>query len=404
MPATACALIALLAVQSSGRNIQDFGVRSGNSPSANATALQRAIDWASPRGAALYVPPTEEPYQINGGIKLRINVSLVGVNGPTGRGTRHPSKPQPVGSVFAIVDATQPFLTVESATQVKGIQFWYPEQSYDDPAKVIQYPPTIQTSRANIANGVALRDLTFYGEWVAMDFAAVQAFPCELLLIENCYGYPLSGIFLRVERCYDVPRILNCHVNPANTRLIRGSFSPAMVDSVIARKNYAFRIDNTDNAQLSGVFAFGVYGGIHLGSASYGQISNFAFDCVTNGILKQGDSDFNRNWMASNGSIIANVGAKVEDIHPVIVEGKGHLSLTNVEAFSGKNPALTTLGQSHDFLLVRGDGQPTIALTGCRIRNYASENAITLENPRATVTANASFDRNLAPLTIPPKG
>ena len=109
------------AVQTS---IREFGVKPGNSPQQNKVNLQKAIDWASENGAALFVEPTGEPYQIDGGLILKKNVSLIGVNGPTPRGTAHPFKKQPVGSVFAITDEKNIFITVESGTQINGIQLW----------------------------------------------------------------------------------------------------------------------------------------------------------------------------------------------------------------------------------------------------------------------------------------
>ena len=51
------------------------------------------------------------------------------------------------------------------------------------------------------------------------------------------------------------------------------------------------------------LFTFGNYGGIILGSASYGQLTNFNFDCVEIGIHKLGDNTKNRNWMIAQGSI-----------------------------------------------------------------------------------------------------
>ncbi len=143
------------------RNLREFGVTPTNSPAANKISLQQAIDWAAPRGAALFLEPSDEPYPVDGGLVLRMNVSLIGVHGPVGRGTRHPDKPQPVGSVFRITDTNAVFLTVESATQVRGLQFWYPEQTIDDPAKVIRYPATLQVSRTKAAQGVTLSCLTF---------------------------------------------------------------------------------------------------------------------------------------------------------------------------------------------------------------------------------------------------
>src|SRR4029453_10658549 len=93
-------------------------------------------------------------------------------------------------------------------------------------------------------------------------------------------------------------------------------------------------------------------------------------DCVTIGVRKGGDSDFNRDWMVAQGSIVANTGKSVANVHPLVVEGRGHPAVTNVQAFSGPNAALTTLGRSRDFLLVRGAERLTVSLVGCRMRGY----------------------------------
>lgn len=385
------------------RNLSDFGVSATNSPAANRTALQAAIDWAEPRGAALFLEPSPEPYPVDGGIVLRRNVSLVGVHGPVGRGTRHPDKPQPVGSVFRITDTERPFLTVESATQVRGLQFWYPEQTLDDPQRIIRYPATLQVSHTRPSQGVTLSCLTFYGEYLAMDFNARPPHFCEQILIEHCYGYPLGGEFIRIDYCYDIPRILHCHVNPSNQRFIKGGYSRAVVDAVVALKTFSFAINHTDNAVLMDLFTFGVYGGVYLGPASYGQLTQFNLDCVTVGIWKLGDGTFNRNWQIAQGSIIANTGPQVADIHPIIIEGQGHTALSQVEAFSGGNGALTTLNQSQDFLLVRGDRKLTVSLVGCRMRNYAAENPITVLNPNAVIQAVACVDKSENPWNLPPR-
>ncbi len=384
-----------VAVENAGesRSIRDFGVSSTNSASINTTALQRAIDWASPRGAALFVDPTDEPYPMAGGVVLKMNVSLVGVHGPVGRGTRHPERPQPVGSVFRIEDMEKPFITVEGATQLRGLQFWYPGQTLTDPARIIRYPATIQVSQERSAQGVTLSCLTFYGEYLAMDFNAPRRRPCEQILIEHCYGYPLGGEFVRIDYCYDVPRILHCHVNPANQRYFHGGYSKSVIDGVVAAGTFTYAINHTDNAVLMDLFTFGVHGGVYLGPATYGQLTSFNFDCVTVGIQKLGDGSFNRNWQIAQGSIIANTGARVDEIHPIMVEGQGHTAIANVEAFSGGNPALSTLNQSQDFLCVRGQERLTVSLVGCRMRNYAAEAPITLLNPNATVRAVACVNQ-----------
>ncbi len=385
----------ILAKASEIPSIQKFGVKPGNSAAENKENLQKAIDWASASGSALLVEPSEEPYAVDGGIILKKNVSLIGVHGPTPRGTAHPTKKQPVGSVFAITDSENAFITVESGTQIKGIQFWYPEQAIKDPSEIISYPATIKVSETSRSQGVFLSCLTFYGEYLAFDFNAQRKFACELMTFEHCYGYPLSGEFIRMDYCYDVPRILHCHVNPAIQRFIGGQFSREVVDAVIAKKTFAFSINHTDNAQLIDLFTFGTYGGILLDSESYGQLTNFNFDCVAIGILKRGNNTKNRNWQIAQGSIIANTGESVENIHPIIIEGEGHTSLSNVEAFSGGNGALTTVPEnmSWDFLLVRGDQKLTVSIWGSRMRNYVSDSPITIENDQAMIQVVGCFDK-----------
>lgn len=376
-----------------GESIQKFGVRPSNSPEVNKVNLQKAIDSMSICGGILFVDPSDVPYHINGGIILRRNVSLIGANAATPRGTCHPSRPQPVGSVIEITDKENVFITVESATQISGIQFWYSEQATKDPSRIIEYPATIRLSYDIPTQGVTLNNLTFYGEYLAMDFAAPEGRPCELITIEHCFGYSLGGTFIRIDRCYDIPRILHCHVNPSVNRLFAGDFSPEIINKVISKKTFAYSIEHTDNAQLIDIFTFGTYGGIYLGAETYGQLTNFNFDCVTIGIHKSGNNDFNRNWQIAQGAIIANTGEAVQDIHPILIEGKGHTSISNVEAFSGHNGALTTLGLSYDFMKVIGIDKCTISLFGCRMRNYFADEPFTIENKNAIIQAVACIDK-----------
>ena len=376
------------------KSIKEYGVSPSNNPEQNRINLQRAIDEASATGAALYVEPVAGGYPVAAGIILRQNVSLIGAHGPVGRGTKDPERQAPVGSLFVITDTSAPFITVESATQLRGIQFYYPEQSHDDPTKIIAYPPTIQVSHEKKVEGVTLSSLTFFGEYMAMDFNASPRLPCEQILFEHCYGYPLGGEFIRIDYCYDIPRILHCHVNPANMRQFGRSFSRSVVDAVVAKPTFSYAIDHTDNAQMIDVFTFGAHGGILLGAYSYGQLTNFNLDCVSVGVHKKGASSFNRNWQIAQGSIIANVKGCAEGIHPIIIEGQGHTSISNVEAFSGPNGALTADGFSDDFLLVRGDKLLTVTLYGCRMRNYRADSPVSIENPNARIEAVACVDKD----------
>ncbi len=384
----------LFAGATKAESIREFGVLPSNSAKVNTINLQKAIDFMSPKGGVLYVEPGEEPYRLNGGIILKKNVSLVGANAATPRGTCHPDKPQPVGSVFEITDTEHVFITVESATQIKGIQFWYSEQAIKDAGKIIEYPATIRLSYNSSTQGVTLNNLTFYGEYLTIDFAAPKGKLSELLTVEHCFAYPLSGQFIRIDYCYDIPRILHCHVNPAITRKFAGGYSKEIIDAVVAKKTFAYSINHTDNAQLIDVFSFGTYGGIYLGGETYGQLTNFNFDCVAVGIYKTGNNTFNRNWQIAQGSIIANTGDKIEETHPIVIEGVGHTSISNVEAFSGNNPALTNHGVSYDFLTIKGNKKCTVSMFGCRMRNYVADKPLTVLNKKAIIQTYGCIDKN----------
>lgn len=83
------------------------------------------------------------------------------------------------------------------------------------------------------------------------------------------------------------------------------------------------------------------------------------------------------------GSIIANTGDKIKDIHPIIIEGVGHAAISNIEAFSGDNPAFTNFGVSYDFLTVKGNKKCTVSMFGCRMRNYVADEPLTVLNKNA---------------------
>ena len=96
----------------------------------------------------------------------------------------------------------------------------------------------------------------------------------------------------------------------------------------------------------------------------------------------------------------ANAGEKLEDIHPIVIEGQGHTALSNVEAFSGGKNALSNLGQSWDFMTVKGDEKLTISIFGSRMRNYASEKPFTILNKKAVIQAVACIDKDGMPFNV----
>ena len=77
--------------------------------------------------------------------------------------------------------------------------------------------------------------------------------------------------------------------------------------------------------------------------------------------------------------------------------GLGGEGLGNGESATGKNAAVSSAGQSEDFLLVRGAERLTVSMVGCRMRNYAAAEPITVENPQALIQAVACVDKDENP-------
>ncbi|MDZ7730449.1 MAG: hypothetical protein U5K37_05280 [Natrialbaceae archaeon] len=79
-------------------------------------------------------------------------------------------KQQPVGSVFAIEDQGGLSSPSKVPRNCVDCNSWYLRQTLTDPDRVIEYPPTIKASDSSPAQGVTLACLTFFGEFIAMDF------------------------------------------------------------------------------------------------------------------------------------------------------------------------------------------------------------------------------------------
>ena len=92
-------------------SVQAVGVSPTNSAEVNRQHLQAAIDKMSPLGGVLFVEPVEGGYPMEGGLVLKRNVTLLGGQGPTGRGTALPDRSGPTGSLFVITDREHAFLT-----------------------------------------------------------------------------------------------------------------------------------------------------------------------------------------------------------------------------------------------------------------------------------------------------
>lgn len=370
-------------------SLEEYGVLPGNSAAENKANLQKAIDWASSSGAALYLPPVKGGYPMAGGIDLCRGVSIIGSSSSAGcfDGV------SVCGSVFVISDRENVFMYLESASRLAGLQFYYPEQAVSDPSEIIKYPPTLKLSPTRTSQGVTLTDLSFCGEYETMDFRRELSLPCEQILIRNCRAYPLGGSFVSISHCYDIPRVIGCIVTPDVYSSFGRELSSDIKSSMTSSGNYAYWFDNIDNLVLMDIAASTVYGGLYIGSATYGQLAGFSFENVNRGIYRTGNSGFNRTWMISSGNINANIREDTSDIHPIIITGYGYTSITGVCAESRADEALSARRGCCDFVYAGGSSVMNIGLTDCVMRDYMSDSPLTVANSKARIRVMSCVDK-----------
>jgi len=359
-------------------SVQERGVLPSNTAEQNKKALQNAINEAAKTGANLYVTPCDGGYKCSAGILLKKGVSLVGAQTP--------------GSSFVITDTDQPFITVESNTGIQGIQFYYSQQSWNKASELKEYKPTIQMDSDQDVSAVTLRQLSFYGEWEAMNFVPKGDAICELILVQDCHGYSLGGKFITIDKCNDTPRILQCSVDP--TVYDGKTFSKEVIAKVISRKAYAVSISNSLNAVIEGLEVVGNYGGLYMGAASDGSLTNFTFKHVTVGACHEGSDSSVNAWEIAQGSVVANAGAAVADAHSFVVKGMGRTSITDVNATSRTSEIVETLSGSNDFILFDGEKALSVSVYSCKMSGYQAADPFNVKNSKAVIAARNCVDKD----------
>lgn len=355
--------------------VQQYGVKADNSAADNARALQKAIDEAAKMAASVYVTPCRDGYKCDGGIVLRKGVTLFGAN-----------------SAFIVNDNGKPFISMESSSCLQGLRFIYPQQATDKPVDIKEYSPTVTLSGDADADGVTLRELSFLGEYQAVDFTKKGDHSFSQVFIRNCKGYSLSGNFITVDGCKDAPRIIDCDMRPDCPGM---SFSPAVIDAVVARENFAYKVDNTCGMSMDDIHVFGDYGGVKLGAASSGHLTEFSLECVSIGVSRDGKAEKAYDWNIFQGTINACVGSYVQDIHPFYITGQGQVDIADVNSVCQCSDALTCYGKCYDFITVAGDREGlSVMMLNCKMASYEAECPITILNDKALVKALSCVDRD----------
>lgn len=164
-------------------SVRDFKAV-GDGESDDTEAFKKALKQASQSGGTVYVPAGK--YRITEPLKVTRGVELRGIfEGPT-----HTMVP---GSVIFVEcgegeENGNPFITLAESSGIRGLNFWYPNQSLD---KMAAYPWLIRATGKNIS----VRDVSLGQCYQGLDFASADDVSGHV--IAGVTGAPLRrGIFL----------------------------------------------------------------------------------------------------------------------------------------------------------------------------------------------------------------
>ncbi len=162
-------------------------------------AFQKGFDALRETGGTLYVPAGY--YLLRGNLRVPTGVELRGVS----ESMHHTNG---VGSMILIEaghgrEEDAPFLTMEAASGLFGLTFWYPEQDYN---AVVPYPWAVRVE----GQDVYIRNVTFGNAYKGIDMMSCDCGGHYLDHVCGCFlsrGIAIGG---STKRSW----VLNCHYNP----------------------------------------------------------------------------------------------------------------------------------------------------------------------------------------------
>lgn len=368
-------------------DVRDFGASRTGTPAANKAAIQAAIDAVSLVGGILLVL---EPYPCASGLILKRNVWLMGNSPQSFKGTYpygggvavkgNVPLPIPSGGAFVVTDKagstalSGAFLIMDCNSCVTGVSFVYPDNDMNTatPAtSLIKYPPAIALRQDVYINNVRLQDINLVGCWIGVDFS--NTIGCQDIWIDTLYGYPFSGRLLKINNCFDVPRISRCHVNPSSgMNLYHDGSSTApnknpAIEYVVENGEFSFQFSSFQQFSVSQCFVYGAAGGFYVEGNSWGSFNDCNVDCVTQGFYFK-NIQLSSIQLAINTSMAwMSAGNNINKRNFITIDNcPGFFSICNAHAATGSNPEIdsssTTIANS--FLQIIGNA-PNVSLVNC---------------------------------------
>lgn len=256
-----------------GLSVRDFGAV-GDGKTDDTAAFQKALDEAGKElGTRVTIPAGN--FLIGGSLRIPAGVTLEGVWQVPTAFTANAGTTLLVTGGAGDENGT-PFISMATNSVLKGVTIFYPDQTREK-APPTPYPWTI---RAGPGDNISVLDVLAVNPYRLLDLTGAGRH-----YVRGLYGQPLR-LGIRVDECYDVGRIENCHLWP---------FFTGWLDQYKELNNWmlqhavAFEFARTDWQYVHNTFCFGYAVGYRFTRSAAGPCNgNFlglGADCCRRPIL-----------------------------------------------------------------------------------------------------------------------
>ena len=260
--------VALL--QSGGSvDVKQYGAK-GDGVTDDSAAIQAAIDKAALTGESV-VGDSHLGFLINSGLTLKKFVTLGSTSGALATGEHYGSQQlDHSGFTLLVTDLVNPAITAQSNSTMKGVRFFYPNQTKTSPP--VTYPASVKIA-ASVGNDVSVVNCAFPNSYYAIDATG----PHERLRVQNIAGQPLyRGIVIDANTDCD-------HITGVHFWRYWEASAASPINDYINQNCIGLDIGRSDSIMVQDVFLYGMRQGIKCSDLSgagapYGTFSNISFD------------------------------------------------------------------------------------------------------------------------------